>query len=139
MMAKASLAVSVKNVQGGPAGDHAVDAVVLHRDGAVHDEDELALVLLDRGGARRFCLVARRCAERFVVIEGDKIEDQVFKGGMGGPKQRFTATGAFLCGKPNDRRALCRAGDCLGYLLAGTERQPHACGHDTAILQELSA
>ena len=99
-----------QDVNGGTAGDLAVDALVFGGDGAFDHAEEFPRIFLHGVMEALFCLASGRCHHRFMVIKGDDLENQAADIGMRDPQQTFGTAGAFLKVQPDYRRPLCGGG-----------------------------
>ena len=121
------------------AGDGGVARVgVGPRQGAVHDEQILAVVLLDRLVAGGLGLMPGGGLQRFLVVQGDDVEDQVLHRGREAAGEGFDAAGALLEGQPDHRRPsrLLQGGrDGRGH----GRRQRHHRGGGGTELEEAAA
>ncbi|MNE74961.1 hypothetical protein D3C80_1710790 [compost metagenome] len=66
-------------------GHHAVDAAILHRNGAVDHQHVFPFVLLNRAVLVFFRLFAERSREDFVVFHGNHVKQQVLDRWVSGP------------------------------------------------------
>ena len=107
----------VDDLDGGAAPDHAVDAVLLGRNCTFDDADVLARVRLHRRLEGGFRLMTGGRKERFVIVEGDQVENEFVDPGVRGAQQRFRAARTLLELQPDDRRLrspLGRVNEILG-------------------------
>ena len=78
---------SLQGVDDVPAADLAEYAVILQGDGAFHDQNEFAAVMLNSVLQRSFGLRTPAGLQGFMVIQRDQVKDELFHRGELGPKQ----------------------------------------------------
>jgi hypothetical protein len=71
-------------------------------DRAIDREQVLAIVLFDGAITRLFRRRARRGLQRVLIVERDRVEDQVLERGALGARDRLGAAGALLERQPDD-------------------------------------
>ena len=125
------------DVQGGPAADAAVDAVVAGRHRAFDQHQVLALVLRHRVVQAPSRPGGRPRPQRLGVVERDLVEEDVGDDRVGGADERLAAAGAFLEVEPDHRQP--------GLGLEGLDHVPHrrrvdagGGGEPAAELQEVA-
>ena len=114
----------VRELEGRLPADLAVDAVVLHGDRALDDEDVLPLVRLHRVLEALLRLVPGGGQERLVVVERDEVEDQRRQRRVRRAQERLGAAGALLEVEPDDRRLQLLLDRGLRHLFHGSDREP---------------
>ena len=115
-------------MQGGFSANRAIGAIGAGRNGALDQRDILARIVANRLRQRVFGLAASRSHDRFMVVERNRIQDEIGNCRMAGPQERFGVAGTILEFKPDqDRSRLVFNG--LGNHAARCLREPQDCRH----------
>ena len=137
IVAAAPAADITRDLQGGFSANRAIGAVGAGRNGALDQGDIFARIVMDGLRQGLLGLTAGGSHQRFMIVEGNHIEDEIGNCRMGGPQERFRIAGAVLKLEPDQDRLLF-AFDRGSNRVGGGIRQSQNRRHRSAKSQKIT-